>query len=78
MHANIASLTIAPDALAAMTRMQRTGANGLRVAEGGHLVGTVSLGDLLRCLHLKIELNDTNAGPRQGPPEDFGDSSRPD
>ena len=80
MHANIASLTIAPDAdaLAAMTRMQRTGANGLLVAEGDHLVGTVSLGDLLRYLHLKMELDDTNGGPRQGPPEDFGASSRPD
>jgi signal-transduction protein with cAMP-binding, CBS, and nucleotidyltransferase domain len=40
----------------ALARMQSTGASRLLVVENGHLVGIVSLKDLLRFFHLKLEL----------------------
>ncbi len=60
------ALSIAPgdDALKALSKMQRTGLSRLLVVEGDTLVGIVSLKDLLRFLHLKLELEgeerDTN------------------
>lgn len=51
-------LSISPDAdaLQALAKMQRTGSSRLVVMDHGHLVGIVSLKDLLRFLDLKIEL----------------------
>ena len=50
--------TIAPDtdALKALSIMNRTGNSRLMVVEGGHLVGIVTLKDMLRFLNLKIDL----------------------
>jgi Zn-dependent protease len=61
MSRDVDALRIAPhaDALEALGRMQRTGSSRLLVMEGSQLVGIVSLKDLLRFLHLKIELEDT-------------------
>lgn len=58
MERDIDALIIAPqtDALHALARMQSTGASRLLVLEDGHLVGIVSLKDLLRFFHLKLEL----------------------
>jgi Zn-dependent protease len=58
MQPDVNTLRIAPnaDALEALGRMQRTGSSRLLVMEGNRLVGIVSLKDLLRFLHLKIEL----------------------
>ena len=70
MRRDFAGVTIRPDAdaLQALGQMQRTGFSRLLVTEGEHLVGIVSLKDLLRFLHLKIELEqgneDTPAVPR--------------
>jgi Zn-dependent protease/CBS domain-containing protein len=52
------SVSVAPgdDALKALGKMQRTGLSRLLVVEGDHLVGIVSLKDLMRFLHLKLEL----------------------
>jgi CBS domain-containing protein len=51
------------DALAALGKMQGTGSSRLLVVDGGRLVGIVSLKDLLRFLHLKLELEDDAEGP---------------
>ena len=58
MRADVATLSVAPDtdALEALGKMQRTGSSRLLVMEGEHLVGIVSLKDLLRFLDLKLEL----------------------
>ncbi len=58
MTHDLQTITIPPDAdaLDALGRMRRTGSSRLLVAERGHLVGMVSLKDLLRFLSLKIEL----------------------
>jgi Zn-dependent protease/CBS domain-containing protein len=58
MRHDIRAISIPPDAdaLAALGKMQRTGSSRLLVTEGDHLLGIVSLKDLLRFLHLKIEL----------------------
>ena len=44
------------DAFAALGKMQRTGSNRLLVTEGDHLLGIVSLKDLLQFLNMKLEL----------------------
>jgi Zn-dependent protease len=65
------ALSIAPDddAMKALGKMQRTGLSRLLVVEGEKLVGIVSLKDLLRFLHLKLELEgDEGGGPRPQPP----------
>jgi Zn-dependent protease len=51
-------ISIAPgaDALEALAKMRRTGSSRLLVKDGDHLVGVVSLKDLLRFLDLKAEL----------------------
>jgi Zn-dependent protease/CBS domain-containing protein len=58
MEHDLASATIPPDAdaLQALSKMQRTGRSRLLVTDGDHLVGIVSLKDLLRFLDQKIEL----------------------
>jgi Zn-dependent protease/CBS domain-containing protein len=65
------ALSIAPadDAMKALGKMQRTGLSRLLVVEGDQLVGIVSLKDLLRFLHLKLELEgDEGNGNRPQPP----------
>jgi len=61
MNPDLKAITIAPDAdaLKALGKMQQTGSSRLLVMDGDKLVGIVSLKDLLRFLHLKIELGDT-------------------
>ena len=72
MQRDLAAVSIAPDteALVALGRMQGTGSSRLLVMDGGRLVGIVSLKDLLRFLHLKLELEDEEEGlghrPRPG------------
>ena len=62
MNPDLKAITISPDAdaLKALGKMQQTGSSRLLVMEGDKLVGIVSLKDLLRFLHLKIELGDTD------------------
>jgi CBS domain containing-hemolysin-like protein len=43
--------------------MQRTGVSRLLVTDGDHLLGIVSLKDLLRFLNLKLELQEQGDGP---------------
>ncbi len=52
------SNTIPPtlDAMEAMTRMRRTGRSRMLVAEGEHLLGVVTLKDLMAFLSMKLEL----------------------
>jgi Zn-dependent protease/CBS domain-containing protein len=71
------ALSIAPDddAMKALGKMQRTGLSRLLVVEGDKLVGIVSLKDLLRFLHLKLELEgDEGNGSR--PQSSLRDSRR--
>lgn len=58
MLRDLSAVIISPqaDALAALKRLQRTGASCLLVADGEQLVGVVTLADLLRFLNLKLEL----------------------
>jgi Zn-dependent protease/CBS domain-containing protein len=58
MERDLKPLSIAPqdDALKALGQMRGTGMSRLLVVEGEKLVGVVSLKDLLRFLHLKLEL----------------------
>jgi Zn-dependent protease/CBS domain-containing protein len=58
MRHDLDALSIRPDtdAVEALARMQATDSSRLLVTEGGRLVGIVSLKDLLRFLHLKLEL----------------------
>ncbi len=52
--------TIEPqvDAMKALSAMNRSGASRLMVVEGGHLVGIISLKDMLKFLSLKVELEE--------------------
>jgi Zn-dependent protease/CBS domain-containing protein len=67
MRADLDAVTVPPqtDAMKALERMQRTGSSRLLVTEGDRLVGIISLKDLLRFLHLKLELE----GPEERPPD---------
>jgi Zn-dependent protease/CBS domain-containing protein len=58
MKQDIGKLCIPPhtDALEAFERIQKTGSSRLFVTEGDHLVGIISLKDLVRFLQLKLEL----------------------
>jgi Zn-dependent protease len=58
MRGDIRPISISPDsdALEAFSKMQQTGSSRLLVTEGDQLVGIVSLKDLLRFLHLKLQL----------------------
>lgn len=70
MRRDLRAVTIHPsaDALQALGKMQRTGASRLLVTDQDKLVGIISLKDLLRFLHMKIELAESGAdGQHQGP-----------
>jgi CBS domain-containing protein len=56
MQTDLNAVSVAPDteALDALKKMERTGSSRLLVAEGGHLVGIVSLKDLMQLLKLKL------------------------
>ncbi|HLJ92496.1 MAG TPA: site-2 protease family protein [Gemmataceae bacterium] len=58
MRHDLRAFTISPnaDALQALSKMQRTGSSRLLITEDHHLLGIVSLKDLLRFLSLKLEL----------------------
>jgi CBS domain-containing protein len=58
MRNDLEAVSISPDAdtLQALEKMQNTGSSRLLVTEGDHLVGIVSLKDLLRFLKLKLEV----------------------
>jgi Zn-dependent protease/CBS domain-containing protein len=71
MERDLKPVSISPDAdaLKALGKMQRTGLSRLLVVEGEQLAGIVSLKDLLRFLHLKLELEgDGGDEPRPRPP----------
>jgi Zn-dependent protease/CBS domain-containing protein len=75
MAKDLRAVTIAADAdaLEALGKMQRTGSSRLLVTEGDHLLGLVSLKDLLHFLNLKLELEETSnrhPGPDSWEPED--------
>ena len=63
MRRDLDALSITPhtDALHALARMQSTGVSRLLVVEDGRLIGIISLKDLLRFFHLKLELETTNS-----------------
>jgi len=52
--------TIGPqaDAMEALSKMSRTGSSRLIVVEGNHVVGMITLKDMLKFLSLKVELNE--------------------
>jgi Zn-dependent protease len=58
MRQDLRAISVPPgaDALAILSKMQRTGSSRLLVTEGDRLLGIVSLKDLLRYLTLKLEL----------------------
>jgi CBS domain-containing protein len=62
MIRDLDSIRVSPgtDALEALGLMQRTGSSRLLVMDDDHLVGIVSLKDLLHFLELKIELEERN------------------
>lgn len=68
MHHDLDALCITPqtDAMHALARMQSIGASRLLVVEDGRLVGIVSLKDLLRFFHLKLELESDDSRRQAG------------
>jgi Zn-dependent protease/CBS domain-containing protein len=58
MRHDLEKVSIPPnaDALQAMSKMQQTGLSRLLVTDGDRLLGIISLKDLLRFLHLKVDL----------------------
>jgi Zn-dependent protease/CBS domain-containing protein len=76
MRRDLGAVAISPraDAMAALTKMQRTGQSRLLITEGDRLVGIVSLKDLLRFLQLKIELG--GDGDHEEPPQTHGTRDR--
>jgi Zn-dependent protease len=83
MRRDVVALSISPatDAMHALAQMQSTGASRLLVVEDGHLVGIVSLKDLLRFFHLKLELesaadhSDSAPSESRMPPASFTPSA---
>jgi predicted transcriptional regulator len=69
MRRDVAARSIPPqmDALHALAKMRSAGASRLLVVEDGHLVGIVSLKDLLRFLDLKLQLEGPDDLPRRPP-----------
>ncbi len=63
MRPDFAEVSVAADtdAFDALGKMQRTGSSRLLVTQGDRLVGILTLKDLLRFLHLKLELEDQGA-----------------
>jgi Zn-dependent protease len=78
MERDLKPLSIAPqgDALKALGQMRSTGMSRLLVVEGERLVGIVSLKDLLRFLHLKLEL-EAEEGHDDRPRPPLRDSRHP-
>ena len=70
MRRDLGPVSIAPsdDALHAMEKMQRSASSRLVAVQDGRLVGIVSLKDLMRFLHLKLDLGD-EPPPSYGPRE---------
>jgi Zn-dependent protease len=66
--------TISPetDTLEAMTKMQRTGRSPLLVVDRGHLVGILSLRDLLEFLTLKLQFEGSGSQGAVQPQEGYG------
>jgi Zn-dependent protease len=64
MRHDLRGITLPPDvdALRALEQMQRTDLSRLLVTEDDHLLGIISLKDLLRFLQLKLELADQGVG----------------
>jgi predicted transcriptional regulator len=60
MRHDLRGLTVGPnaDALEALGKMQRAGVSRLLVTEDDHLLGVLSLKDLLRFLNLKLALEE--------------------
>jgi Zn-dependent protease/CBS domain-containing protein len=77
MRHDVAALSIGPsaDALEALGKMQATGSSRLLVVEGDRLLGIISLKDLLRFLHLKLEL-EGEGREEAGPPQPRQPDSR--
>jgi Zn-dependent protease/CBS domain-containing protein len=69
MRRDLEKLSVSPqtDAMHALARMQSTGASRLLVVEDGRLAGIVSLKDLLRFFHLKLELESADGRVNRGP-----------
>jgi Zn-dependent protease/CBS domain-containing protein len=69
MAHDLSAATIAADAdaLEALSKMQRTGSSRLLVTDGEHLLGIVSLKDLLRFLDLKLELEGADSAAHRTP-----------
>ncbi len=67
MRRDLGPVSIAPsaDALQALEKIQRSGSSRLLVVQDGKLVGIVSLKDLMRFLHLKLDMGDE---PPEPPP----------
>ena len=67
MRHDLAAFTISPDAdaLDAISKMQRNGVSCLLVTEGDRLVGMIGQSDLLRFLHLKLDLEGTDDNIKQ-------------
>jgi predicted transcriptional regulator len=76
MRTDLAALTTSPDAdaLDAMSQMQRSGVSSLMVVAGEHLVGMISLSDLLRFLDLKLGLEGMDLRPAGPEKADAGKS----
>jgi CBS domain-containing protein len=65
MRHDTGDITISPraDAMQALSKMQVTGSSRLLVTEGDHLLGIVSLKDLLRFLNTKLQLENGDGEP---------------
>jgi Zn-dependent protease/CBS domain-containing protein len=63
MRHDVRAVTVHPDidAFRALAKMERTGSNRLLVVEDEHLVGTVTLHDVLAFLQLKLELEHSSS-----------------
>ena len=72
MTHDLKSITIGADADAmdALSKMQRTGSSRLLVVEDDHLLGIITVKDLLRLLDLKLELESNRVGPNRAPNPD--------
>ncbi len=74
MSTDLRAVTIRADAdaLAAFSKMQRSGSSRLLVLDGDQLVGLISVKDMLRFLDLKLELEETGDDDHRAPPPATG------